>query len=42
MPLSEGLSIEFSPVKVPPSLTTPTLVALVTFHRELTLRLTPI
>ncbi|XP_057366361.1 transmembrane protein 131-like [Daphnia carinata] len=32
MPLSEGLSIEFNPVKVPPSLTTPTLVALVTFH----------
>jgi hypothetical protein len=34
MPLSEGLSIEFSPVKVPPSLTTPTLVALVSFNRE--------
>ena len=34
-PLNEGLSIDFSPVKVPPSLTTPTLVALVTFRRKL-------
>lgn len=33
-PANEGLSIDFSPVKVPPSLTTPTLVALVTFRRE--------
>ena len=33
-PQNEGLLIDFNPVKVPSSLSTPTLVAMVTFYRK--------